>query len=69
MKRSKKTPISAPMRVKPALRFSGARPPLPNRTQFFLNEKPDAANSLKRLGEPGRTRTSNPLIKSQLLYH
>ena len=21
------------------------------------------------LGEPGRTRTSNPLIKSQLLYH
>ena len=20
-------------------------------------------------GEPGRTRTSNPLIKSQLLYH
>jgi integrase len=23
----------------------------------------------KRLGEPGRTRTSNPLIKSQLLYH
>jgi len=24
---------------------------------------------LKRNGEPGRTRTSNPLIKSQLLYH
>jgi len=24
---------------------------------------------LKRSGEPGRTRTSNPLIKSQLLYH
>jgi len=24
---------------------------------------------LKRFGEPGRTRTSNPLIKSQLLYH
>jgi len=24
---------------------------------------------LKRIGEPGRTRTSNPLIKSQLLYH
>ena len=23
----------------------------------------------KKLGEPGRTRTSNPLIKSQLLYH
>jgi hypothetical protein len=28
-----------------------------------------SANSLKRSGEPGRTRTSNPLIKSQLLYH
>ena len=39
------------------------------RAQFFLSEKPDQANSLKRLGEPGRTRTSNPLIKSQLLYH
>jgi len=24
---------------------------------------------LKTSGEPGRTRTSNPLIKSQLLYH
>jgi len=24
---------------------------------------------LKTIGEPGRTRTSNPLIKSQLLYH
>ena len=23
----------------------------------------------KSVGEPGRTRTSNPLIKSQLLYH
>jgi hypothetical protein len=34
------------------------------RAQFFLSEKPDQANSLKRLGEPGRTRTSNPLIKS-----
>ncbi len=40
-----------------------------NRAQFFLGEKPDDANSLKRNGEPGRTRTSNPLIKSQLLYH
>jgi integrase len=39
------------------------------RAQFFLKEKSDQANSLKRLGEPGRTRTSNPLIKSQLLYH
>src|SRR6266850_1025286 len=35
-----------------------------NRVQFFLSEKPDEANSLKRVGEPGRTRTSNPLIKS-----
>jgi len=33
-----------------------------NRAQFFLSEKSDAANLLKRLGEPGRTRTSNPLI-------
>jgi len=24
---------------------------------------------LKTVGEPGRTRTSNPLIKSQLLCH
>jgi hypothetical protein len=40
-----------------------------NRAQFFLSEKPKEANSLKRLGEPGRTRTCNPLIKSQLLYH
>jgi integrase-like protein len=40
-----------------------------NRAQFFLSEKSDEAKSLKRLGEPGRTRTSNPLIKSQLLYH
>jgi integrase len=40
-----------------------------NWAQFFLSEKSDEANSLKRLGEPGRTRTSNPLIKSQLLYH
>jgi hypothetical protein len=39
------------------------------RAQFFLSEKPDQTNSLTRLGEPGRTRTSNPLIKSQLLYH
>jgi integrase len=40
-----------------------------NRAQFFLSEKSDEGKSLKRLGEPGRTRTSNPLIKSQLLYH
>jgi hypothetical protein len=40
-----------------------------NRAQFFLSEKPNDANLLKRSGEPGRTRTCNPLIKSQLLYH
>src|SRR5215470_10334032 len=40
-----------------------------NWAQFFVSEKLDEANSLKRDGEPGRTRTSNPLIKSQLLYH
>ena len=40
-----------------------------NWAQFFLSKKSDEANSLKTVGEPGRTRTSNPLIKSQLLYH
>jgi len=40
-----------------------------NWAQFFVSEKSDGANSLKTDGEPGRTRTSNPLIKSQLLYH
>jgi len=40
-----------------------------NSAQFFLSETPVEANSLKRNGEPGRTRTCNPLIKSQLLYH
>jgi hypothetical protein len=40
-----------------------------NWAQFFVREKSDEANSLKTSGEPGRTRTSNPLIKSQLLYH
>ena len=28
-----------------------------------------SCNLLKVDGEPGRTRTYNPLIKSQLLYH
>jgi integrase len=37
--------------------------------QFFVSEKTEEPNSLKTFGEPGRTRTSNPLIKSQLLYH
>jgi hypothetical protein len=40
-----------------------------NSAQFLVSEKSEDAKSLKRLGEPGRTRTSNPLIKSQLLYH
>jgi integrase len=40
-----------------------------NWAQFVVSEKSDEANSLKSSGEPGRTRTSNPLIKSQLLYH
>jgi integrase len=40
-----------------------------NWAQSFVSEKSDEANSLKTDGEPGRTRTSNPLIKSQLLYH
>jgi hypothetical protein len=33
-----------------------------NWAQFSVSKKSDEANSLKRLGEPGRTRTSNPLI-------
>ena len=40
-----------------------------NWAQFFVSENSDEANSLKIDGEPGRTRTCNPLIKSQLLYH
>ena len=40
-----------------------------NWAQLFVSEKLAEANSLKTSGEPGRTRTSNPLIKSQLLYH
>jgi hypothetical protein len=34
------------------------------RAQLFLREKPVESNSLKRLGEPGRTRTSNPLMSA-----
>ena len=30
---------------------------------------PMQVKSLDEDGEPGRTRTYNPLIKSQLLYH
>ena len=39
-----------------------------NWAQFFVSEKSEEPNSLKRNGEPPRTRTWNPLIKSQLLY-
>jgi hypothetical protein len=35
----------------------------------FVSENPEEAKLLKVDGEPGRTRTYNPLIKSQLLYH
>jgi hypothetical protein len=37
--------------------------------QFFVSEKSNEANLLKTPGEPPRTRTWNPLIKSQMLYH
>ncbi len=40
-----------------------------NCAQYFVSENPDEAKLLKVDGEPGRTRTYNPLIKSQLLYH
>ena len=40
-----------------------------NWAQFFISEKSEEAKLLKISGEPGRTRTYNPLIKSQLLYH
>ena len=40
-----------------------------NGAQFFVFEKSEEAKPLKRSGEPPRTRTWNPLIKSQLLYH
>ena len=36
--------------------------------QIFVSEKPSDGNLLKENGEPPRTRTWNPLIKSQLLY-
>jgi hypothetical protein len=40
-----------------------------NSAQDFVSQKLEEANLLKNFGEPGRTRTYNPLIKSQLLYH
>jgi integrase len=40
-----------------------------NWAQFLVSKNSDEANVVKTSGEPGRTRTCNPLIKSQLLYH
>ena len=39
-----------------------------NWAQYFISENPEEGKSLKTRGEPGRTRTCNPLIKSHLLY-
>jgi len=39
-----------------------------NWAQYFVSEKPSNSNSLKTDGEPPRTRTWNPQIKSLLLY-
>ena len=38
-----------------------------NWAQFFVSEKSEEANSLKSNGEPGRTRTSNPLLNPEML--
>ena len=38
-----------------------------NWAQYFVSEKPEEPNSLKADGEPGRTRTYNPLIKSRFI--
>lgn len=40
-----------------------------NWAQFLVLDKSEEANLLKISGEPGRTRTYNPLLKRQLLYH
>jgi hypothetical protein len=40
-----------------------------NWAQYFVSEESEEATLLRDSGEPGRTRTYNPLIKSQLLYH
>ena len=41
----------------------------PRRFNYPAEITPVAPDLLKISGEPGRTRTYNPLIKSQLLYH
>jgi hypothetical protein len=38
-----------------------------NWAQFLVSEKSDEANLLKRDGEPGRTRTCNPLLNPEML--
>jgi hypothetical protein len=38
-----------------------------NWAQYFISEKLDEAKSLKISGEPGRTRTCNPLFSTDLL--
>jgi hypothetical protein len=46
--------------------------PQPAATQAQPEEIPEGdklPQLIERIGEPGRTRTCNPLIKSQLLYH
>ena len=40
-----------------------------NWVEYFVSEEVKKENSARISGEPGRTRTYNPLIKSQLLYH
>jgi hypothetical protein len=40
-----------------------------NWAQYSVSEKSEERKLLKTDGEPPRTRTWNPLIKSQLLYH
>jgi hypothetical protein len=44
--------------------------PDPSVVKQWLDGQTSGTKSLiGEFGEPGRTRTSNPLIKSQLLYH
>jgi len=38
-----------------------------NWAQFFISEKSEEAKSLEISGEPGRTRTCNPLINPETL--
>jgi hypothetical protein len=38
-----------------------------NWAEFFVSERLDEAKSLKTSGEPGRTRTCNPLISADLI--